>query len=457
MNEDRDGDGLRSAVSRRDVLKYLAMGSAAVAAAPVLAACGGSSGGGGTPSGGGSSSSSSSGGSTASGSVQDITKFVTIDTAHAGKGLTIDMGVVLAFTGPGAFFGRVMSNGCKLAAKHIEALGGPKFNFIFKDHKSGDPQAGVNAVKELGFSKVPVMLASYVDDLGAMLPGQKQYQIFTMDGGGGTSTFAQGAPYFWGMRAVTPNDAAPGAAKYMTETMKLQQVQLLGWDLGALNEGVLKNLRATLKKYNVTEASDFIPVKVGATDYSAAIQKLKSAKPKMVWASIYGNDPGYFMKQYTASGINAPVTIFEFTADAAKVAGSAYDGVYFAYDFFNPKKPDNGWSQIFIDEYNKEYNTDPDFYAANYYEDTFAMWDVLQRVLAAGGDPKKGVDWDKQMQAKPQFVSVYGGDQNTAGEIVLSTTTHSVTRRPMSISQYKGGNITPLAYYNIDAADYKLA
>lgn len=457
MNEDRDGDGLRSAVSRRDVLKYLAMGSAAVATAPVLAACGGSSGGS-KPSGGSSSSSSPSGGSTASGSVQDITKFVTIDTANAAKGQTVDMGVVLAFTGAGAFFGRVMSQGCKLAGKHIEQLGGPKFNFIFKDHKSGDPQAGVNAVKELGFAKVPMMLASYVDDLGAMLPGQAQYKIFTMDGGGGTSTFAQGKPFFWGMRAITPNDAAPGAAKYANSKMNAKKYVLLGWDLGALNAGIVADFKKKAAAQGMTMLGDYIPMTVDATNYLNYLQKAKQyTDADVFFVSIYGNDPGYFMKQYATSGINKPVIIFEFTSDAAKIAGSAYDGVYFAYDFFNANKPDNGWSQIFVDEYRKEYGSDPDFYAANYYEDTFAMWECIQRTLKAGGSIKDGVALDTALRSNPSFKSVYGGDANTAGDLVVSTDTHTVTKRPMSISQYKGGKVNPLAYFNLDAADYRLA
>ena len=442
MNRDPIGKG----VSRRDLLRYLAMGSAAVAAGPVIAACGGSS--------GGKSSSSS----VAAGNVADITKFVPVDTAHSGKGMTLDMGVVLAFSGPGAFFGRVMSQGVKVASKHIVELGGPTINPIFKDHKSGDPQAGVTAVKELGFSHVPMMLASYVDDLGAMLPGQAQYKIFTMDGGGGTSTFGQGKPYFWGMRAITPNDAVPGTVKYVTDKLtNVKKVQLIGWDLGPLDDPIVKYVNGVVTGAGLQIAGPFIRTKVGATDYSAAIQNAKSNKPDLILLSIYGNDPGYFMKQYVTSGLSAPVVIFEFTADAAKVAGSSYDGVYFAYDYFNAKKPDNGWSSIFINDYKKAYGTDPDFYAANYYEDTFAMWTVIQRALAKGANVKDGTQLDAAMREDLSFKSVYGGDANTAGELVLNPASHSVQKRPMSISQYKGGNVTPLAYFNLNAADYRLA
>ena len=117
--------------------------------------------------------------------------------------------------------------------KHIAAAGGPNIKVIYKDHKSGDAQAGTTAINELGAAKVPAKLASYVDDLGAMFAGTKQFKIFTLDGGGGTSTFGQGLDYFWGTRAITPNDAIPGLLMYIKEKFPdIKTVGLTGWDIG---------------------------------------------------------------------------------------------------------------------------------------------------------------------------------------------------------------------------------
>ena len=51
-----------------------------------------------------------------------------IEEASAGKGKTIELGAVLALTGTGSFYGKTMSRGLDLAAKHIAAAGGPTFN-----------------------------------------------------------------------------------------------------------------------------------------------------------------------------------------------------------------------------------------------------------------------------------------------------------------------------------------
>ena len=395
-------------------------------------------------------------GATMAGGVGDIAKFIgPLDMKHAGTGLTYDLGAVLPLTGPGAFYGRVQASGVKLAVAHIAALGGPNFNVIYKDGKGGDPQAGVQVTRELGLANVPAMLASYAADLGSMLTGIAQYKIFTLDGGGGTSLFAQGKPYFYGALAITPNDAMPGVVRFIHDTMPhVKKVSVLGWNLGPLNAPITADINRWL------ESQQLVPgivelAKIGATDYSSSIEKFREDKPDLILVSVYGDDVGNFLKQYATSGINKPLITFTHTESAQKVAGSAYEGLYVAFDNFDSEHPENGWSKIFIDEYVKANGTPPDYYAANYYEDTFIIWELIRRVLAAGGDPKDGTALDKAFAYQPWFPSVYGGSRSTAGRIAFDAAkTHSVKRRPMSIAQFRNNSFIRLATYNIGGADY---
>jgi branched-chain amino acid transport system substrate-binding protein len=395
----------------------------------------------------------------ADGDVFRIAQFIgPIDPKYAAKGMAYDLGVMLAVTGPGSSETPRISNAIKLAVKHIEMLGGPRFNLIIKDHKSGDPQAGVQAVRELGFANVPALLSSYVADLGAGLPGVAQYKMFTLDGNGGTSLFAQGKPYFWGPIAITPNDALPGAARYIHEKMpQVKTISTLGWDLGGpLLKAVMADNKKAFEGAGI-QMGIFENVKIGLTDYSASIQKLKADKPDMISLPIFGNDVGYFLKQYATSGIDKPVMAYTHTDGAAEIAGAAYENLYLAFDYFDAARPSNGWAKIFIDEYRGTYNMAPDNYAANYYEETFGMWDVIRRVVSAGGDPKDGAQLDKAFQEKPSFASVYAGNADKAGMIECDLKTHSVKRRPMAIAQYRNKKIVPLAYYNIGGTDFRLA
>ena len=385
-----------------------------------------------------------------------------IEEATSGKGQTVDLGAVLALTGSGSFYGKTMSRGLDLAAKHIEAAGGPKFNYIYIDHKSGDAAAGEAAITELSSKGVGAKFASYVDDLGAMLAGTAQYKMFTLDGGGGTSIFGQGQPYFWGTRAITPNDPMPGLFQYLKETQPdAKTVGLVGWDIGEPANGIIRE--DILKKiadagYEFNDLYELVPV--GGQDFSQVLPKVKANEPDILLVSIYGQDPGSFANQAATAGLSAIRIGFEFTPDGLNASKGTYDsdGYIFAYDYFDPKSQKSLLAKKFVEDFNKEYGEDPDFYAANFYENAFVMWEVMRRIWKA--DPEAdatGEAMDKALQEDLTVISVYGGDEQTPGTYTLDPKTHSVIKREMGVFEYKGGKVTPKAFFGIGAEGYTKA
>ena len=448
-------------LSRRQALRRLGLIGAAAAAGPsLLAACGSSGGGSSATTAGGTAAPGSTAGG---GSVADqIATLLKIDpSGKNGKGMDFQLGVVLALTGNGSFYGKTMSRGTDLAIKHIAAAGGPTIKAIYKDHKSGDPKAGTTAVNELGAAKVPAKMASYVDDLGAMFAGTQQFKIFTLDGGGGTSIFGQGLPYFWGTRAITPNDAIPGLLMYTkTALPDAKTVGLTGWDIGEPNttkvvNDVIAKVKAAGYEYNGLR--ELFPP--SSTDFAATLTKIKANEPDILLGSMYGQDPGFFMDQAQTAGLKATLYGFEFTPDGVSASKGTYDSVgwTFAYDYFDANNPISPWAKLFVDEFKSAYGDDPDFYAANFYENTFVMWDVIRRVLAKGGDINDGAQLDAAFQENLTVPSLYGGDSSTVGSYTLDPTTHSVIKRPMGVFTYKDKKVTPLAYYGIDGEGYKTA
>jgi branched-chain amino acid transport system substrate-binding protein len=471
-------------VTRRQVLTGLGTAGAAVVLAPsILAACGSDNSGSSsaTTASGGAATTAASGGATttaasggaattaASGgssgaipTVDQLGALLGVDAATSGKGLTIPAGAVLALTGTGSFYGKTMSRGLDLAAKHIEAAGGPKITYTYLDHKSGDAAAGKAAITELGSKNIAVKFASYVDDLGAMLDGTAQYKMFTLDGGGGTSTFGQGKPYFWGTRAITPNDPLPGLFKYTKETLpNAKTIGMVVWDLGEPNNS---NIKADILKkiadggYTHNGLYEFVPV--GGQDFSQVIPKVKANEPDILLVSIYGQDPGSFANQAETAGLKATMFNFEFTPDGVNASKGTYDknGITFAYDYFDAGSPKSPLAKFFVQEFKKEYGGDsPDFYAANFYENAFVLWEVIRRTLKSGGDVKSGDALDKSLQSNLTVVSVYGGDDKTVGTYTLDPTTHSVTKREMGVFEYKGGKVTPKAFFGIGGDGYAKA
>ncbi|MCU1358894.1 MAG: transporter substrate-binding protein [Ilumatobacteraceae bacterium] len=385
-----------------------------------------------------------------------------IDAATAGKGESIDLGAVLALTGSGSFYGKTMSRGLDLAKAHIEAAGGPTFNYIYLDHKSGDAPAGVAAMTELVSKKVPAKFASYVDDLGAMLAATAEAKMFTLDGGGGTSIFGQAQPYFWGTRAITPDDPMPGLFQYLKTTYPdAKTVGFVGWDLGEPNNTTVKT--DILKKiadggYDFNNLYELVPV--GGQDFSQVLPKIKSNEPDILLVSNYGQDPGSFANQAATAGLKAIQIGFEFTPDGVSASKGTYDsaGYTFAYDYFDASNPISPFAKLFVEEFKAAYGGDePDFYAANFYENAFVMWEVMRRVIKSGGDIHDGDALDKGLRENLTVVSVYGGDDTTVGTYTLDETTHSVTKRDMGVFEYKDGKVTPKAFFGIGGSDFKMA
>lgn len=468
MGEHETDPILRGRVTRRSLIA----GVGAVGAAAFLAACGSdkkeastttaASGGATTTAASGGATTTAGSGGGASGDVgEQISKLLAIDPATAGKGTTIDLGAVLALTGTGSFYGKTMSRGLDLAKKHIEAAGGPTFNYIYLDHKSGDAAAGQAAITELAAKGVPAKFASYADDLGAMLKGTAENKIFTLDGGGGTSIFGQGQPYFWGTRAITPNDPIPGTLNWTKQTdPDLKTVGLVGWDIGEpYNSQVKADILAKITAAGYTHNGLYELVTVGNQDFSQVIPKIKANEPDILLVSIYGQDPGSFANQASTADLKAKTIFFEFTPDGVNASKGTFDseGITFAYDYFDANNPTSDFGKLFVEEFKKEYGEDPDFYAANFYEDAFVMWEVMRRVIKAGGDPKSGEALDKALRDNLTVVSVYGGDGATTGTFALDPKTQSVLKRQMGVFEYKDKKVTPQAFFNIDGADFKMA
>lgn len=403
-----------------------------------------------------------SGGATASGDVAGIAALLGVEEASAGAGKTIELGAVLALTGTGSFYGKTMSRGLDLAATHIAANGGPTFKYTYIDHKSGDAAAGVQAMAELTSKGIQAKFASYVDDLGAMLSATAESKMFTLDGGGGTSIFGQGQPYFWGTRAITPNDPMPGLFQWFKETYPDKKtVGLVGWDIGEPNNGIIKE--DVLKKIadaglEFNDLYELVPV--GGQDFSQVLPKIKANEPDLLLVSNYGQDPGSFANQAATAGLSAVRVGFEFTPDGLNASKGTYDsdGYTFAYDYFDSKNPVSPLATTFVAEFNAEYGEDPDFYAANFYENALVMWEVMRRIWAT--DPEAeitGVALDAALRENLTVVSVYGGDETTAGTYTLDETTQSVLKRQMGVFEYKGGTVTPKAFFDIEGADYTSA
>jgi branched-chain amino acid transport system substrate-binding protein len=378
----------------------------------------------------------------------EINKLIAKGGAAAGQGKTFNLGALEPMTGAGSYYGLEASRGFKLAISQIEAAGGPKINLVLKDHESGNTTVAVEAVKEMGLNGIGACLMSYAAVDGAALPGIAQYKILSLDGSGGTAQVFDGKPYFWGTRSEGGKDFYGGVFSYVHQYLPAaKKLFLVAYDSGAaLNTLNTNELKAVLPTYGI-ELVGTLFHQGGMTNYSSILAQIQAKSPDIILADEVGLDAGYFMKGYVTSGMSAQVIGFEFTPDAAKIAGSAYNKYWFSGDYFDAAQPSNPFGKLFVQTFTKAYGVAPEFYAADSYDDTFKFWQLVREVIAKGGDINDGTQLQNALEANPTFPSVYGGTATTVGTETMNLTPHSVSKRGLGLFKVTNGQPSPLALF----------
>lgn len=386
---------------------------------------------------------------------RDLVGITDEDVANL-EGETFRLGAILPLSGPGSEYGKAQGNGLQLAVNQMEEYVGLDVEYETKDHKSGDPQAGSAAARELGIDGFGAAMNSYYAVFGAALADVQKYRMLSFDPGGGTGNGLKGQDFFWGFRANTPDDGFVALRYFAENDPSAKNVALVVWDAGEEYYGPIEeNLEAAVEENGMNYVGKELQP-IGSTDNASILSSLKEKDPDIVWLVSYGADPGYFMKQFADAGIDAQVVGSELTNDAAKIAGPAFKDYWFAADFFAFDTPPNPLSEFFISEYEREFGEKPYiFYQPNYYEAGLAYLELARRVAEDGGDINDGPTLQAALEEDPSFVSVYGGSEDEVGTIELSPETHDPVKRPVGLF-VAGPPVEQLAEWNIGGTDFEI-
>jgi hypothetical protein len=197
-------------------------------------------------------------------------------------------------------------------------------------------------------------------------------------------------------------------------------------------------------------------IPVGATDFTEGIQRAMQTNPDVIVSDIItGSDAGLFMKQYVALGGKVPVIGLDYTSGAAALAGPAF-GTYFYFvaPYFAPHTQ---WGDLFATNFESQFHYTPNYYNANYYQVVMWYWELVRRVIAAGGDPTKAAAGDtfiNELNSNPNFPSLYG-NSGPYGMATFDTKTHTLDHALMSFG--KGGthnNPTILATADVTGENF---
>ncbi len=331
----------------------------------------------------------------------------TMSNVTAGDPKEYKIGAILAMTGSGAWYGKVMSQGILTAMDEMNAKGGidgVKFNLVIQDHESGKGAAAVSGFNKLvNIDKVPFSFTSYSTPTLSIVPIAKEKKVLLLNGGG-VSPKLVNQPYLYNNRMLAIMHAVGVAAR--AKELGFKKMATLYWNDDA-GIGTQNFIAPKWKKMGGTMvATEAFPV--GTTDYKSYLSKIIAADPDFLALWAWGKDWGIAVKQARELGFTKPIMGVEYTPDGHKLAGDTANGYEFVTDYFNPQG-DDPWASKFSENYKKRYGEYPEFYAANYYEGTYILAALIRAAKAVEADYWNGDSLMKKLVQIKSFPSVYGG------------------------------------------------
>jgi branched-chain amino acid transport system substrate-binding protein len=302
-------------------------------------------------------------------------------TAPAAKDCAVSLALQFPQTGDAANLGAPMIKGAQLAVDEFNAANPDECVELKTFDTQGDPAKapGVAAAVIADASILGLIGPGFSGESKAALPAYEAAGLATVTG---SATNAELQLNGWKVfHRILGNDSVqgPAIAKYIVDTLKPASVGIID-DASEYGKG----LADTVKKAVGTgvKASDSIDPK--ASDFSAAVSKMKDANPAVIFYGGYYGEAVKLSKQLRDAGVTATLVFGDGVKDQAgyaDAAGPAAEGAIIAC-------PCKDGSAEFIAAWQKKYNNEvPGTYGAEYYDAA----NVFLNVIKAGAKDRAAV------------------------------------------------------------------
>ena len=322
---------------------------------------------------------------------------VAIGVAFAGSAMAEDLVVKIGHVGPTsgaiAHLGKDNENGARMAIDELNAkgvtIGGKKAKFeLLAEDDAGDPKQGTAAAQKLVDEKVNGVIGHL--NSGTSIPASKVYS----DAGIPQISPSATNPKFTrqGFKTtfrVVADDVHLGGTlgRYAVTELKGKTIAVID-DRTAYGQGVADEFEKGVKEKGGTIAKrEFTNDK--ATDFTAILTSIKSAKPDVVFYGGMDAVAGPMIRQMKQLGITAKFMGGDgiCSGELPKLAaGAMADGQVVCAEAGGVEGAQKVGMEKFKADFKKKFNADVQIYAPYVYDATMVMADAM--VKAGSADPK---------------------------------------------------------------------
>ncbi len=300
----------------------------------------------------------------------------------------IKIGGIGPLTGSASTYGISVKEGASLLEKEINDAGGingKKIEFIFEDD-AATPDGAMQAFNKLVDKDGVVAILGGVTS-GATLAiaknsTERQIPMITPTGTEPSITNEGGEYMFRGCFI----DSFQGEilAKYTKENLNKKTAAVL-YNAGSdYSIGIAKAYKETLEK-NGGSVVEYLSYNDGDTDFKAQLTKIKSSNPDVIVLPDYYNVVGLIAKQARDISITSQLLGGDGweSEELVNIGGDAVDGAIYINHYYS-----GDTSEIvknFVDSYKKEYNKDPDAFAALGYDSAKILVEAIKNANSTDG------------------------------------------------------------------------
>ena len=293
----------------------------------------------------------------------------------------IKIGVLYSTTGPFSISEKPMLNAAKLAIDEINAAGGikgKKLIPVFEDYAS-DPAKATEKIKKL------ILQDKVVATVGTNSSASRLAVIPDVERNKSVLVYNT---YYEGEKP-SPN------VIYTNSVPSQQSADFIPWIVKNLGKKVffvgsdyvfgvtsVKKAKAMLEKAGgQVVGEEFVPL--GHTEFSSLINKIKQAKPDVIFSAVAGDSVVPFYKQYQQYGLSAkdmPIcSIATHEATVKGIGAAAAAGHYSSFSYF--QVVDSPESKKFVEAYNSKFadNTTVTNLAEGAYHGVYLLAKALEK------------------------------------------------------------------------------
>lgn len=284
---------------------------------------------------------------------------------------TINIGLLVASTGPAPVYGEWQVQGAEIAKEDLQNKN-INVNLITEDSK-GDPKEAVTAFDKLiNVNNVKVIVSgSFSRSVMAMAPIANKNKVILFSTLSSSPGVTKAGDYIFRNR-VSGALESQAVAKEM-EKEGINKVATISFN----DESGQSYVNSFKENFTGTIVSEEFS-KPGQSDFKTEITKIKAKKPEAVFIVLDVAGTSIFLKESKELGLTTKFFAVSSVQSASflKTAGNTAEGLIFATEgiLINNKK-----YKSFEKEYNSKYHSEPTIYAINSYDAVNMMTSLIQK------------------------------------------------------------------------------